>query len=139
MTEKQLKELKELKEFKELEERIIMNLRALCILISIEEGNIRKGFINENWEPVQPCQLSSKEFKKCWRFITKYYSLAIAKYSEEEYTDNETYLGFTLFLNTVRKVLTGIQEHKNIETIMNRSGISRKTWIKFLDYYFQER
>ena len=131
MTEKRLEEAEN-----QLKERVIMNLRALCILTSIEEGNIRRGFINENWEPVQPHQLSSKEFKKCWNFIASYYALAIAKNSEEEYTDDEIYLGFTLFLRTVKKVLTGIQEHKSIETIMNRSGISRKIWRKFLDYYF---
>lgn len=28
---------------------------------------------------------------------------------------------------------------RGIEDIVNNSGISRKTWIKFLDYYFPER
>lgn len=28
---------------------------------------------------------------------------------------------------------------RGIEDIVNNSGISRKTWIKFLDYYFQSR
>ena len=28
---------------------------------------------------------------------------------------------------------------RGIEDIVNNSGISRKTWIKFLDYYFSER
>ena len=28
---------------------------------------------------------------------------------------------------------------RGIEGIVNNSGISRKTWIKFLDYYFSER
>lgn len=132
MTEKE-KRLEEAE--KQLKEKVIVNLRALCFFSSIEKENIRRGFINENYEPVQPQQLSSKEFKKCWEFIAKYYSLAMAKNSEEEYTDNEIYLGFTLFLGTVKRVLNGIQEHKNIETIMNRSGISRKTWMKFLGYY----
>ena len=121
---------------KRLEERVIVNLGALCIFISVEEGSIRRCFINEKREPVHPCQLSSEKFRECWEFIAKYYSLAIAKNSEEEYTDDEIYLGFTLFLGKVKKVLTGIQEHKSIETIMNQSGISRKTWIKFLEYYF---
>lgn len=133
MTEKE-KRLEEAE--KQLEEQVIVNLRALSNIISIEEGNIRRCFINEKREPVHPCQLSSKKFRECWEFIAKYYALALAKNSEEEYTDDEIYLGFTLFLRTVKRVLNGIQEHKNIETIMNRSGISRKTWIKFLDCYF---
>lgn len=132
MTEKE-KRLEEAE--KQLKEQVIVNLRALCFIGSIEKESIRRGFINENYEPVQPHLLSSKEFKKCWKFIAKYYSLAMAKNSEEEYTDDEIYLGFTLFLRTVKRVLNGIQEHKNIETIMNRSGISRKTWMKFLGYY----
>ena len=123
------------KEEKQLEEQVIVNLRALSNIISIEEGNIRRCFINEKREPVHPCQLSSKKFRECWEFIAKYYALAMAKNSEEEYTDDEIYLGFTLFLRTVKRVLNGIQEHKNIETVVNRSGISRKNWIKFLDYY----
>lgn len=120
---------------KRLEEKVIMNLRALCFVVSIENENIRRGFINENYEPVRPQLLSSKEFKKCWKFIVSYYTLAMAKNSEKEYTDDEIYLGFTLFLGMVKRVLTGIQEHKSIETVMNHSGISRKNWIKFLDYY----
>lgn len=131
MTEKE-KRLEEAE--KQLKEHVIVNLRALCVLGSIEKESIRRGFINENYEPVRI--LSSKEFKKCWKFIAKYYSLVMAKNSEEEYTDDELYLGFTLFLIKVKKVLNGIQEHKNIETIMNHSGISRKTWMKFLGYYF---
>ena len=120
---------------KQLKEQVIANLKALCFVVSIEKENIRRGFINENCEPVQPQLLSSKEFKKCWKFIANYYALAMAKNSEKEYTDDEIYLGFTLFLIMVKKVLTGIQEHKSIETVMNHSGISRKNWIKFLGYY----
>ena len=119
----------------EAEKQVIVNLRALSNIISIEEGNIRRCFINEKREPVHPCQLSSKEFRECFEFIAKYYALALAKNSEKEYTDDEIYLGFTLFLRMVKRVLYGIQEHKNIETIMNHSGILRKNWVKFLDYY----
>lgn len=116
-------------------EQVIVNLSALSNVISIEEGNIRRHFINEKREPVHPCQLSSKKFRECFEFIAKYYALALAKNSKEDFTDDEIYLGFTLFLGMVKRVLNGIQEHKNIETIMNHSGISRKNWMKFLDYY----
>ena len=124
------------KEEEMFKEQLIVNLRALSNVISIEEGNIRRHFINEKREPVRPCQLSSKEFRECWEFIAKYYALVLAKNSKEDFTDDEMYLGFTLFLRMVKRVLYGIQEHKNIETIMSRSGILRKNWVKFLDYYF---
>ena len=123
------------KEEEMFKEQVIVNLRAFSNVISIEEGNIRRHFINEKREPVHPCELSSKKFRECFEFIAKYYALALAKTSKEDFTDDEIYLGFTLFLGTVKRVLNGIQEHKNIETIMNRSGISRKNWIKFLEYY----
>ena len=123
------------KEEEMFKEQVIVNLRALSNVISIEEGNIRRHFINEKREPVHPCELSSKKFRECFEFIAKYYALALAKNSKKDFTDDEIYLGFTLFLGMVKRVLNGIQEHKNIETIMNRSGISRKNWMKFLEYY----
>ena len=48
------------------------------------------------------------------------------------------------FLNVAKCIVEYDGEFHNsfarsIEGIINNSGISRKTWIKFLDYYFSER
>ena len=40
------------------------------------------------------------------------------------------------FLGIVRCIVKEGGKFHGIENIINSSGISRKTWIKFLDYYF---
>ena len=44
-----------------------------------------------------------------------------------------------VFLGISRGFVEKGRKFHGIENIINSSGISRKTWIKFLDYYFSER
>ena len=87
--------------------------------------------------------------KKCYDYIAEQFIL--------NYIDGKSMLTITddirscKFYNTWKGFLCGVKyvvEYdgkfhgslgRGIEDIVNNSGISRKVWVKFLDYYFSER
>ena len=87
--------------------------------------------------------------KKCYDYIAEQFSLNyISGKSMETITDG---IRSGKFYNTWKGFLCGVKyvvEYdgkfhgslgRGIEDIVNNSSISRKVWIKFLDYYFSER
>ena len=87
--------------------------------------------------------------KKCYDYVAEQFSL--------NYIDGKSMFDVMddamsgKFYNTWKGFLCGVKYvvedggkfhgslGRGIEDIVNNSGISRKTWIKFLDYYFSER
>ena len=87
--------------------------------------------------------------KKCYDYVAEQFSL--------NYIDGKSMATITdgirsgKFYNTWKGFLCGVKYvvedggkfhgslGRGIEDIVNNSSISRKTWIKFLDYYFSER
>ena len=87
--------------------------------------------------------------KKCYDYTAEQFIL--------NYIDGKSMLTITddirsgKFYNTWKGLLCGVKYivedggkfhgslGRGIEGIVNNSGISRKVWIKFLDYYFSER
>ena len=86
--------------------------------------------------------LSTEENERCWKYLAKQYvlnTLNIAvknktlQYYEPAIFSNKFYDTWLLFLQTVEGVVRYGQKNKGIENIINHSGISRETWVMFLD------
>ena len=89
------------------------------------------------------------KYKKCYDYLAEQFI--------PNYIDDKSMLTITddirsgKFYNTWKGFLCGVKYivegggkfygsiGRGIEDIVNNSGISRKTWVKFLDYYFSER
>lgn len=107
----------------------------------IREKDIQLKAMNENFEPFNHL-LSAEENKRCWYYLAKQYvlnTLNIAvknktlQYYEPAIFSNKFYDTWIAFLQAVENVVRYGQKNKGIENIVNHSGISRKTWIMFLD------
>ena len=112
-----------------------------CGMAILREKDIKTGAMNENFEPFNHL-LSAEENKRCWNYLAKQYvlnTLNIAiknntlQYYEPAITSNKFYDTWLAFLKTVENVVRYGQKNKGIENIINHSGISRETWIMFLD------
>lgn len=114
------------KEFEKLVNTGINTLRRM---------DIQRGLIDENFEPYNG-RLSAKESKRCWEYLA------------DEFVRNTllSYLMFNVvlsggklfelwlsFLQDVNNVVKCGDRNGHIEDIINSSGISEETWVRFLD------
>ena len=98
--------------------------------------DIQLGAMDENWEPVSHL-LSAKENERCWKYLAEQFIMNVirATYDGNCLARDEDSL-FSLwlsFLQTVECVVRYGQKNKGIENIVNHSGISRETFVMFLD------
>ena len=98
--------------------------------------DIQLGAMDENWEPVNHL-LSAKENERCWKYLAEQFIMNVirATYDGNCLARDEDSL-FSLwlsFLQTVECVVRYGQKNKGIENIVNHSGISRETFVMFLD------
>ena len=104
------------------------------ILRSID---IQLGTMDENWEPVNHL-LSAKENERCWRYLAEQFIANVIKANIYDVKclarDKDSLFDFwLLFLQNIERVVRYGQKNKGIENIVNCSGISRETFVMFLD------
>ena len=103
----------------------------------LRKMDIQLGAMDENWEPVNHL-LSAKENERCWKYLAEQFIMNViraATYDGKCLARDEDSL-FSLwlsFLQTVEGVVRYGQKNKGIENIINHSGISRETFVMFLD------
>ena len=107
----------------------------------IREKDIKTGAMDKNFEPFNHL-LSAEENKRCWNYLAKQYvlnTLNIAvknktlQYYEPAIFSNKFYDTWLSFLQAVENVVRYGHKNKGIENIVNHSGISRETFVMFLD------
>lgn len=84
------------------------------------------------------------KFKNCYDYLTEQFILNYTRgkslFSILDDIDSGKFSNTWLaFLGMVKGFVKDGRNFHDIEDILNNSGISRKTWIKFLDYYFSKR
>ena len=98
--------------------------------------DIQLGAMDENWEPVNHL-LSAKENERCWKYLAEQFIMNViraATYDRSLARDEDSLFSLWLsFLQTVECVVRYGQKNKGIENIVNNSGISRETFVMFLD------
>ena len=103
----------------------------------LRKMDIQLGAMDENWEPVNHL-LSAKENERCWKYLAEQFIMNVIKantcdgncLARDEYSLFSLWLSF---LQTVECVVRYGQKNKGIENIINHSGISRETFVMFLD------
>ena len=103
----------------------------------LRKMDIQLGAMDENWEPVNHL-LSAKENERCWKYLAEQFIMNVIKAATYDGNclsrDEDSLFSLWLsFLQTVECVVRYGQKNKGIENIVNHSGISRETWIMFLD------
>lgn len=107
----------------------------------LRENDIKAGAMDKNFKPFNHL-LSTEENKRCWNYLAKQYvlnTLNIAiknntlQYYEPAILSNKFYDTWLLFLKAVEGVVGYGQKNKGIENIISHSGISRETFVMFLD------
>ena len=118
-----------------------LELMLDCGMAILREKDIKTGAMNENFEPFNHL-LSAEENKKCWTYLAKQYvlntlNIAVKNNTLQYYTiattSDKFYDTWILFLQAVENVVRYGQKNKGIENIVNGSGISRETFVMFLD------
>lgn len=99
--------------------------------------DIQLGAIDENWEPVNHL-LSAKENERCWKYLAEQFIMNVIKAATYDgkclAKDEDSLFSLWLsFLQTVEDVVRYGHKNKGIENIVNHSGISRETFVMFLD------
>lgn len=99
--------------------------------------DIQLGAIDENWEPVSHL-LSAKENERCWKYLAEQFIMNVIKAATYDgkclAKDEDSLFSLWLsFLQTVEGVVRYGHKNKGIENIVNHSGISRETFVMFLD------
>lgn len=99
--------------------------------------DIQLGAIDENWEPVNHL-LSAKENERCWKYLAEQFIMNVIKAATYDgkclAKDEDSLFSLWLsFLQTVEGVVRYGHKNKGIENIVNHSGISRETFVMFLD------
>ena len=102
----------------------------------LRKMDIQLGSMDENYNPVNHL-LSAKENERCWKYLAEQFIMNVirATYDGNCLARDEDSL-FSLwlsFLQTVECVVRYGQKNKGIENIVNHSGISRETFVMFLD------
>ena len=102
----------------------------------LRKMDIQLGAMDENWNPVNHL-LSTEENERCWRYLAEQFIMNVirATYDGKCLARDEDSL-FSLwlsFLQTVEGVVRYGHKNKGIENIVNHSGISRETFVMFLD------
>ena len=102
----------------------------------LRKMDIQLGAMDENWEPVNHL-LSAKENERCWKYLAEQFIMNVIRaiYDGKCLARDEDSL-FSLwlsFLQTVEGVVRYGHKNEGIENIVNCSGISRETFVMFLD------
>lgn len=117
--------------FKELEKLANAGVNTL------RKMDIQLGAMDENWNPVNHL-LSAEENERCWKYLAEQFVMNVVyanTFSGKCLARDENSL-FNLwlsFLQTVEGVVRYGHKNKGIENIINHSGISRETFVMFLD------
>lgn len=117
--------------FKELEKLANAGVNTL------RKMDIQLGAMDENWNPVNHL-LSAEENERCWKYLAEQFVMNVVyanTFSGKCLARDENSL-FNLwlsFLQTVEGVVRYGHKNKGIENIINQSGISRETFVMFLD------
>ena len=97
--------------------------------------DIQRGLIGENYEPFNG-RLPAKENERCWKCLAEPFVrnfifgfLLVGK----NIPCDELFEGWLSFLQDVNNVIKCGDRDASIERIINASGISEETWVKFLD------
>ena len=104
---------------------------------TLRRMDIQLGAMDENWNPVNHL-LSAEENERCWKYLAEQFVMNVVyvnTFSVKGLARDENSL-FNLwlsFLQTVEGVVRYGQKNKGIENIVNNSGISRETFVMFLD------
>ena len=101
----------------------------------LREIDIRRGLIGENYEPFNG-RLSAKENERCWKCLAEpFVSNILFSYliAGKTLTDRTLLKYWLEFLQDVNEVVKCGDRNGRIEDIINSSGISETTWLKFLD------
>ena len=107
----------------------------------LREKDIKTGAMDKNFEPFNHL-LSAEENKRCWSYLAKQYVLntlnigiknKTLQYYEPAIFSDKFYDTWIAFLQAVENVVRYGQKNKGIENIINHSGISRETFVMFLD------
>lgn len=118
-----------------------LELMLDCGMAILREKDIKTGAMDENFEPFNHL-LSTEENKRCWNYLAKQYvlntlNIAIKNNTLQYYTiattSDKFYDTWLSFLQTVEGVVRYGHKNKGIENIVNNSGISRETFVMFLD------
>ena len=99
--------------------------------------DIQLGAMDENWNPVNHL-LSAKENERCWKYLAEQFIMNVIRAATYDGNclarDEDSLFSLWLsFLQTVECVVRYGQKNKCIENIVNHSGISRETFVMFLD------
>ena len=104
---------------------------------TLRRMDIQLGAMDENWNPVNHL-LSAEENERCWKYLAEQFIMNVVyvnTFSVKGLARDEDSL-FNLwlsFLQTVEGVVRYGHKNKGIENIVNNSGISRETFVMFLD------
>lgn len=99
--------------------------------------DIQLGAMDENYGPVNHL-LSAKENERCWKYLAEQFIMNVIKAATYDgkclARDEDSLFSLWLsFLQTVEGVVRYGKKNKGIENIINHSGISRETFVMFLD------
>lgn len=118
-----------------------LELMLDCGMAILREKDIKAGAMDENFEPFNHL-LSNEENERCWNYLAKQYvlntlNIAIKNNALQYYTiattSDKFYDAWLAFLQNVEGVVRYGHKSKGIENIVNNSGISRETFVMFLD------
>lgn len=107
----------------------------------LREKDIQLKAMDKNFEPFNHL-LSAEENKRCWSYLAKQHVLntlnigiknKTLQYYEPAIFSDKFYDTWIAFLQAVENVVRYGQKNKGIENIVNHSGISRETFVMFLD------
>ena len=108
----------------------------------IYKMDVEAGAMGADYSPNNHL-LSAEENKEVWNYLSKMYvmnALFIAKENkipmnklELVFTVDNFYLGWEKFLSDIDRVAKGCLKAPGLERIINNSGISVETFLKFLD------
>lgn len=107
----------------------------------LKAKDIKLNAMDENFEPFNHL-LSAEENKQCWEYLAKQFvanmiRMTAAQNSLDLYKkivyDDRFYDTWLYFLQSVEGVVRYGHKTPGIENIINSSGISRETFVMFLD------
>lgn len=102
---------------------------------TLRRRDIQRGLIDENFEPLNGW-LSDKENKRCWECLAKHFvrnTLFSYLVFGVLLSGGELFKLWLSFLQDVNNVVKCGDRDRNIEDIINNSGIPEETWVRFLD------
>lgn len=108
----------------------------------IYKMDVEAGAMDVDYSPCNHL-LSAEENKEVWNYLSKMYVMNVLCTAKSKnlpinmwellFTADNFYLGWEKFLSDIEQVAKGWLKAPGIENIINKSGISVETFIKFLD------